>query len=230
MTSRIGQWFGNGWMGIAELFLTAFCVFFSLSVHEFAHGFAAHKLGDDTAKNMGRLNLSPMSHLDPIGALCLFLFGFGWAKPVPVNPINFAPGKRKSGMVITSLAGPLSNLLTAFLSVFILHILYVVYPVGAQGALKTVFSVIVSLLYVMISMNIGLAVFNFIPIPPLDGSKILNSVLPPRTYFKIMQYERYGFIVLILLINTPVFSRILNTISNLILNLFFWVIELIPFL
>ncbi len=99
MFGRIGHWFSNGWMGIAELLMTAFCVFLSLSIHEFAHGLVAYKLGDNTAKSMGRLNLSPMSHLDPIGALCLFLFGFGWARPVPVNPGNFKFGKRKSGMV-----------------------------------------------------------------------------------------------------------------------------------
>lgn len=230
MAGRIQRWFGNGWIGIAELFMTALCVFFSLSIHEFAHGFAAHRLGDDTAKNMGRLNLSPLSHLDPIGAICLFLFGFGWARPVPVNPGNFPFKKRKMGMVITSLAGPLSNLLTAFFAVLLLRVIDAFYPQSAPMFVNTFLSVVVSLLYVLISMNIGLAVFNFIPIPPLDGSKILNAVLPPRIYFKIMQYEQYGFIVLLILINTPIFSRILNTVSSLILTFYFWVIGLIPFL
>lgn len=227
--SRIHRWFGNGWMGIAELLLTAFCVFLSLSIHEFAHGYAAYKLGDDTAKNMGRLNLSPMSHLDPIGAICLFLFGFGWAKPVPVNPNNFAYGKRKSGMVWTSLAGPASNLVTAFLATFLLYVLDAFFPTDG-GFGTTVASVVVTLLYTLIFMNVGLAVFNFIPIPPLDGSKILNAVLPPRIYFKIMQYEQFGFIALLLIINLPIFSNILNGISNWIVSIFFWIMDLIPFL
>lgn len=226
---RLGRWFGNGWFGIAELLMTAFCVFFSLSVHEFFHGYVAYKLGDSTAKSMGRLNLSPLSHLDPIGAICLFLFGFGWARPVPINPNNFAYGKQKSGMVWTSLAGPISNLVLAFLSVLALRILYSFSPkTGDIGG--TICSVVISLLYILMFMNVGLAVFNLIPIPPLDGSKILNAVLPPRLYFKIMQYEQFGFIALLLIINLPIFSRILNGISNLIISAFFWVVELIPFL
>ncbi len=227
--SRIYNWFGNGWIGIAELLITALCVFFSLSIHEFAHGYAAYKMGDETAKYMGRLNINPMSHLDPIGALCLFLFGFGWAKPVPVNPRNFKTGKFKSGMVWTSVAGPLSNLIVAFIALLMLNIIYKI-PVGANLVINRAFSLVVILLYTLISMNIGLAVFNLIPIPPLDGSKILNAVLPARVYFKIMQYEQYGFIVLILLINTPIFSRLLNGLANLILRGFDFVIGLIPFL
>lgn len=229
MINRIHNWFGNGWVGIAELLITAFCVFFSLSIHEFAHGYVAYKMGDETAKYMGRLNINPMSHLDPIGALCLFLFGFGWAKPVPINPRNFRTGKFKSGMVWTSLAGPLSNLIVAFIAMLVLNIVSKV-TFGTNQIGNTVFNVIVILLYTLISMNIGLAVFNLIPIPPLDGSKILNAVLPARIYFKIMQYEQYGFIILIILINTPLFSKLLNGLVNLILTGFDFVIGLVPFL
>ncbi len=226
---RLVRWFSNGWLGIAELLMTALCVFFSLSVHEFFHGYVAYRLGDSTAKSMGRLNLSPLSHIDPIGAICLFLFGFGWARPVPINPNNFAYGKQKSGMVWTSLAGPISNLVVAFLSVLVLHIFYAFFP-KTGGIVETIGSVIVTLLYTLVFMNVGLAVFNLIPVPPLDGSKILSAVLPPRLYFKIMQYEQFGFIALLLIINLPIFSRILNGISNLIISAFFWVVELIPFL
>lgn len=225
MYGRIQRWFGNGWMGIAELLLTAFCVFLSLSVHEFAHGYAAYKMGDDTAKNMGRLNISPMSHLDPIGAICLFFFGFGWARPVPVNPRNFESGKYKSGMVITSLAGPLSNIILSFVSYFLLGVisLYFVDLLGASLVGERILYVLIVLLRTLVLMNISLAIFNLLPIPPLDGSKILNAVLPARIYFKIMQYERYGFIILIILINTPIFSSLLSFFSNWLLIGFDWV-------
>ena len=226
---RLQSWFGNGWFGIAELLLTALCVFFSLSIHEFAHGYAAYKMGDNTAKYMGRLNINPMSHLDPIGALCLFLFGFGWARPVPVNPGNFKTGKIKSGMVITSLAGPLSNLVVAFLSLLVLRLTERFYGFQSEIAV-TVYNVIVTLLVTLISMNISLAIFNLIPIPPLDGSKILSAILPSRIYFKLMQFERYGFIILIILINLPVFSRRLYWLRNIFLIIFDGIIGILPFL
>lgn len=216
-------------MGIAELLMTVLCVFFSLSVHEFAHGYAAYKMGDGTAKYMGRLNLNPMSHLDPIGAICLFLFGFGWAKPVPINPSNFRRDRMKSGMVITALAGPAGNLITAFVSIFVMHVISAVYG-NASGIFALVASVLNTLFYVLAYMNIGLAVFNLIPVPPLDGSKVLNAVLPARIYFKIMQYEQYGFIVLILLINMPFFSWILYWLQSGIYMLFSRIIGLVPFL
>ncbi len=229
MISRLQYWFGNGWIGIVSLLISAFCVFLSLSVHEFAHGYAAHRLGDDTAKSMGRLNLTPSSHLDPIGALCLFLFGFGWAKPVPINPGNFKAGKRKSGMVITSIAGPISNLLLAFIALLIMRIIEAFFFASSQFS-SMIFSVLLILLSVLMEMNIGLAIFNLLPVPPLDGSKILNAVLPARLYFKIMQYEQYGFIILILLLNLPVFSNLLGFLSNAVYVFYNWVIGLIPFL
>lgn len=232
MFSRLQNWFGNGWMGIADLLLTLLCVLLSLSIHEFAHGYAAYKLGDNTAKYMGRLNLRPTSHLDPIGALCLFLFGFGWARPVPVNPNNFKAGKRKSGMVITSLAGPAGNLIMAFVSMLIIRIIAMVYGKlpDVPRIAETALVLLVTTLNILISMNISLAVFNLIPIPPLDGSKILNAVLPAKIYFKIMQYEQYGFIILIILLNLPVFDRVLYFLVNGIYGAFNWVLNLIPFL
>ncbi|MBQ9757983.1 MAG: site-2 protease family protein [Clostridia bacterium] len=229
MISRIQNWFGNGWLGIVELLITALCVFLSLSVHEFGHGYVAYKMGDNTARYMGRLNINPLSHLDPIGAICLFLFGFGWAKPVPVNPRNFKSGKFKSGMVWTSLAGPLSNIILAFFAVLFLTVISKFYAGTTQLGNK-VFSIVVVLLSTLVYMNINLAVFNLLPVPPLDGSKILNAVLPSRIYFKIMQYEQYGFVLLIILINTPLFGRVLNFLSNLILTGIDIIIGLIPFL
>lgn len=212
MGGILGELSRTGSIDIVNLLIMAFCVFLSLSIHEFSHGYAAYKIGDDTAKNMGRLNLSPLSHLDPVGAICLFLFGFGWAKPVPVNPRNFGQRKYKLGMVLTSIAGPLSNLLLAVVSALIYMVLLLI--VGdmqiemgglAWNALKVTFSLLDSLMI----MNISLAIFNLLPVPPLDGSKILNAVLPARIYFKIMRYEQYGFIILLLIINFAPFKRLL---------------------
>lgn len=229
MISRLQYWFGNGWIGIADLLITAMCVFLSISIHEFSHGYAAYKMGDDTARYMGRLNLSPTSHIDPLGAICLFLFGFGWAKPVPVNPNNFKSGKRKSGMVITALAGPVSNLILSFVSLLLLRIIQVTVP-ATNGILTLVITLIMILLSSLVQMNIGLALFNLLPVPPLDGSKILNAVLPSRIYFKIMQYEQYGFLLLILILNLPIFNNVLNYLANGILGFFEIVIGFLPFL
>lgn len=219
------QWLGNGWLGILDLLITALCVFLSLSVHEFAHGLAAYKMGDDTASLSGRLSLNPLRHLDPIGALCLFFFGFGWARPVPVNPMRFQ--KKKAGMVITSLAGPFSNFILAFLSVFFMRLLKFAPTQGIFGQVAYLCLILTQNLAIM---NISLALFNLIPIPPLDGSKVLNAILPARIYFKIMQYERYGFIVLILLINIPIVMRLLNFCVIWIYNIYNLVFSLIPFL
>ncbi len=211
MIDRMTRWFGNGWMGIIDLLITAFCVFLSLSFHEFSHGLAAYKMGDNTAKNFGRLNMNPMSHIDPIGAICLFFFGFGWARPVPVNPRNFGQRKYKSAMVITSVAGPVSNLLLAFVAALSSGLLYFAFGDSELSAVGyNIIRIVLTIFDTLMIMNISLAIFNLIPIPPLDGSKILNAVLPARIYFKIMQYEQYGFIILLLIINLPPFRGLLN--------------------
>lgn len=228
MISRLQQWFGNGWMGIVNLLITVLCVFLSLSIHEFFHGYAAYKLGDGTAKYMGRLNLKPSSHLDPIGAICLFLFGFGWANPVPVNPGNFKIKNRKLGMVITSLAGPVSNLLLAFVSLLLLNVMNLFFY-NETGVLDSAVSVLNAVFISLVYLNIGLAVFNLLPIPPLDGYKILSAVLPGRIYFKIMQYERYGFIILLLILNLPIFSNLLLVAQSGIIRFYIGIIELLPF-
>ncbi len=228
MISRLQSWFGNGWMGIVNLLITVLCVFLSLSIHEFFHGYAAYKLGDGTAKYMGRLNLKPSSHLDPIGAICLFLFGFGWANPVPVNPANFKLKSRKLGVVITSLAGPLSNLLLAFIALLLLNIMNL-FSYNATGVFASAVSVLNAVFISLVYLNIGLAVFNLLPIPPLDGYKILSAVLPGRIYFKLMQYERYGFIILLLILNLPIFSNLLLVAQSGIIRFYIGIIELLPF-
>ena len=222
MVTRLQSWFGNGLYGIANLLMDIFCVFFVISIHEVGHGLVAHLLGDDTAKNMGRLSINPKDHLDPIGAICLFLFGFGWANPVPVNPRNFSKVSMKTGMVITSLAGPLTNIIFAFISLFLIKLLGLVPE-------TTVVTVLYMLLSGMVSLNISLAVFNLIPIPPLDGYKILSAVLPPKYYFKLMQYERYGFIVLILFIYLPIFNGLLSGAVMGIYRFMYYILSFLPF-
>ncbi len=209
---------------LVYILIIAFCVLLSLSVHELSHGFAAYLLGDKTAKYSGRLSLNPMHHLDPFGALCLFLFGFGWARPVPINPMYFK--NKKGGMAITALAGPISNFVVAFLAEIGVVILGGLTFKSDTSFVFNLASVSYSICYYLTILNIGLGLFNLIPVPPLDGSKILNAILPQRIYFKIMQYERYGFIILIILINLPIFNYILSAGRAGILNFFDMIINL----
>ncbi len=167
----------------------------ALPVHECAHGYAALRMGDYTAKRQGRLTLNPLAHFDPIGTVAIILFGFGWAKPVPINPLNFENPKK--GMMISSLAGPLSNIGLALVSMVLYKISYIPGYMGMTGAF--LYTVQTFFLY-MISINITLGVFNLIPIPPLDGSRIATYFLPQRIYFKIMQYENIIFIGLLVVL------------------------------
>ncbi len=177
-------------------------IILALTIHEFAHAFVSTKLGDPLPKATGRLSMNPMRHIDPIGFLLLFLVHFGWAKPVMVDPRYYK--RKKLGMSLVALAGPIANLLTAFLLTAVSMFVAVRYNTrlfaGESGTYMTVLLVIYQLLVTAISLNIGLAIFNLIPISPLDGSKILAAFLPMRAYNKVLQYERYGFIVLIVLL------------------------------
>lgn len=173
------------------LFARVFVVFCVLPLHEFAHAYVATKLGDQTARLSGRLTISPFAHLDAIGAIMIFLVGFGYAKPVPVNPHNFKDPKK--GMAITAIAGPLSNIIMAIVFMFLYHI-------ADLFDSNLIVSAITSFLLFSASINIGLAVFNLIPIPPLDGSRILQLLIPDKYYFKFAQYERYIILVVFALI------------------------------
>jgi Zn-dependent protease len=184
-------------INIEFIILSALATLIILSIHEFSHAYIAHKLGDNTAMYMGRLTLNPLKHLDPFGAICMVFLHFGWAKPVPINPRNFRKPKRD--FALTALAGPLSNLIMAFVSAFILLLtLALLEDVSFTNDYAfNIAQTTVDFIYIFHIINVGLAIFNLLPVPPLDGSRILNTVLPPKAYFKIMQYERIIYFVLI---------------------------------
>ena len=165
-------------------------IFLCLTVHETCHGLAALALGDPTAKSMHRLSLNPLRHIDWLGLLMMFVAGFGWAKPVPVDPRYFK--KPKQGMALTALAGPVSNLVLAVAAMLISKAIYLYAPYSV--AMDVVFSF---LLYTLAPLSIGLGLFNLIPIPPLDGSKVLAAFLPDRQYITQMRCARYGILVLL---------------------------------
>jgi Zn-dependent protease len=176
----------------------------ALTIHEFSHALVSSMLGDPLPKEKGRLSLNPFDHLDPAGILMLILVGFGWAKPVHVDPRYYK--NPRLGMSLVAVAGPVSNLILAFILCFFLALLSLV-PISSNLVM-----IIYQLLFYGISINIGLAIFNLIPVPPLDGSKVLFSFLPPKAYNKFLQVERYGIIILIcLLLGIP--SRLLSLIG-----------------
>lgn len=185
---------------LMRILASVIIIFTVLPLHEYAHGWVAGKLGDKTAKYSGRLSMNPLDHVDPLGALGILLFGFGWAKPVPVDPRNFK--NPKSGMAITAIAGPVSNLLAAFVGAILLRLLILIsgiLPISIFVGAATFFRY-----YIMI--NIGIAVFNLIPLPPLDGSKILEAFLPDRIIYKYAQYQGIISLVLLALILLGVLS------------------------
>ncbi len=188
-----------------NLLVRVFIIFCVLPFHEYAHALLATKQGDPTAKLSGRLTLNPLAHIDPIGALMIFVAGFGYAKPVPVNVRNFKDPKK--GMAITALAGPMSNLILAFISIILMNAI-------ALMSGGTMLQVTLLFFYYNAVININLAVFNLLPIPPLDGSRLLAVVLPDKYYYKVMQNERILMIVVLVLIFTGVITRPLLFLSG----------------
>ena len=204
----------------AEIIVTVFTflviMLVAFPLHECAHGWMAMLLGDKTAEESGRLTLNPIAHIDPMGALAMLLFGIGWAKPVPVNPARCNKVKPKAAMALTAMAGPLSNLLLAF----IVEIIYKVVLYSNADILLTgkesMYLYLVIALNQIIYLNIYLAIFNLLPIPPFDGSRIFLAFLPTKLYFKVMRYERVIMIVIMVLLFLGVFSIPLRFLTSYI--------------
>lgn len=187
-------------------------IFLTLPIHEFAHGFVSTKLGDPTPRYQGRLTLNPMAHIDWMGALGIVLFGIGWAKPVQVNARYYK--NSKFGMALVALAGPVSNLIVAFVSLFLYKSLEVIAEFSNTDTNVILLSLIAYFFVSIAQINIYLAVFNLIPIPPFDGSRILFVILPQKYYFNIMRYERYIFIGVFALLYIGVFDLPLSFLSS----------------
>ena len=188
-------------------------IFLCLTVHETCHGLAALALGDPTAKSMHRLSLNPLRHIDWIGFFMMIVAGFGWAKPVPVNPNYFK--KPKEGMAITALAGPVSNFLLALALLLAARLVYL--RALMTGTLpETLFSFLVN----TASLSVGLGLFNLVPVPPLDGSKVAAVLLPDRAYNWLMRYEQLGMVLLVVIISVGIGSNALDAAIRWVFELF----------
>ena len=188
--SAFKAWLGQLQFGyVGEVLIVVLASLLCITFHECSHGYVAYKLGDPTAKRQGRLSLNPLKHIDIFGLVMMAVFKFGWAKPVPVDMRYFK--NPKSGMAFVALAGPISNILLAYIAlVFRAIVIFFLYG-------TTVGSLIITFLEYVALLSIGLAIFNIIPIPPLDGSKVLNAVLPNKIYYKIMRFEHIGMFLLL---------------------------------
>lgn len=195
---------GLDWSALTDILISVIPALLCITFHELCHGLVAYKLGDNTAKDAGRLTLNPIKHIDIMGLLMIIVFKFGWAKPVPVNMNNFK--KPKSGMAITALAGPVSNIFLSIIFLFIYGLFYTALTKAGNFG-----EILLKMLLTTAYLSCALAVFNIIPIPPLDGSKVLFSLLPEREYYKLMRYERYGMILLLIIVVTGVLTSFLTT-------------------
>lgn len=198
--------------GIMALILSIPGLLLAISMHECAHGYAAYLMGDNTAKYSGRLSLNPLNHLDPIGAICMLLFRFGWAKPVPINPRNF--NNQRLGIIIVSLAGPMANFVLGFISCIFF------YAINIYATGNTLWEFINMVLLYSIYMNVGFMIFNLIPIPPLDGSKIVMEFLPYNLKYKIYQYERYFGLILIIFVYAGVMTPVLGVLRDYVISFY----------
>lgn len=203
------------WSVITSMLMSVIPALVCITLHELSHGFVAHKLGDNTAKNMGRLTLNPIKHIDIFGLIMMIAFKFGWAKPVPVDMRNFKHPKRD--MAITALAGPVSNVLICCVVLFIYGIIFL--PCTLSGS--EFWGDVLDMVYLTAYLSIALAIFNIIPVPPLDGSKVLFSLMSDEAYLKLMRYERYGMILLLILIATDILAKPLQTVTGAVFKFLF---------
>ncbi|MGM9670362.1 MAG: site-2 protease family protein [Oscillospiraceae bacterium] len=213
-------WQGLDWSYLTNILLSVVPALICITFHEVSHGYVAYRLGDTTAKDAGRLTLNPLKHLDVLGLLMMVVFRFGWAKPVPVNMYRFQNPKR--GMAITALAGPVSNVLLAIVFLFLYGVLFL--PLKGGG-------IVLQMIYLTAYISIAFAIFNIIPISPLDGSKVLFSFLPSEQYDKLMHYERYGMLLLLVVVATGVLGKPLTAVTGAVFDKLFvfaeWGYELI---
>ena len=205
------------WSIITDALLTIIPALIVITLHELSHGLVAYKLGDRTAKDMGRLSLNPLRHLDIMGLAMMVIFRFGWAKPVPVDMRNFKNPTR--GMALTALAGPVCNFVLSAVFFLLYGLLF------TPLVRSTVGGYVLQMLSAGGYLSAALGVFNFIPIPPLDGSKVLFSLVSDETYSKLMRYERYGMIILLIAIWTGVLRRPLNTATTFIVEQFMYIAQ-----
>lgn len=211
-------WNGLDWSVLTNILISIIPALICITFHEVSHGFVAYMLGDPTAKDAGRLTLNPLKHLDVFGLFMMAVFRFGWAKPVPVDMWRFKNPKR--GMAITALAGPVSNIILAAFMLLILGFGFI--PLNRAG---TAGRVLLELIEITASLSIRLAVFNLVPIPPLDGSKVLFALLPDRSYYRLMHLERYGMIIIVIVLVSGVLSLPLSKAVGFVYNKLFYIAQ-----
>jgi Zn-dependent protease len=191
----------------------------ALTLHEYAHGYVAYRLGDPTAYNAGRLTLNPLSHLDPIGTIAFFFIKFGWAKPVPVNPLYFREPRK--GMLWVALAGPVTNLVLAIISAVLMRVtVYAGQALPYSSILEAILVPFYYMLTTSVWINLVLCIFNFLPIPPLDGSRIVTGLLPEEMAHQYASFERYGFIIILILAFSGILGKVIYPIISFANNLF----------
>jgi len=211
---------------LLRVFALAVVIIICFPIHESAHAWMAGKLGDETGRLSGRISMNPMAHLSLFGTICIILFGVGYAKPVPVNIRNFPVKKRKRNFALTALAGPVSNLIIAVVALVFANCFAVIWHLRESAFT----SIGTGLFSVVAQINIALAVFNLLPIPPLDGSRIWTMLLPDRIYYKFLEYERYSMYVLmglLILFNRIGFSPV-GVLTTIVYNAFDFIVGL-PF-